>query len=62
MKYFIVYDKEGNILRTGSCQNSTFLLQAQEGEFVIEGKADQLTDMVVDGKVVSRIQKGGEDK
>jgi hypothetical protein len=40
MRNFIVYDKDGNILRTGSCMEDDFALQADIGEYVDEGKAD----------------------
>jgi len=58
MKNFIVYDEHGKILRTGFCQDNTFYLQAQDGEFVIKGKANAATQKVVgigvDGKVVDK--------
>lgn len=37
MKNFIVYDFEGNILRTGTCQDKMLTSQAEKNEFVIEG-------------------------
>jgi len=40
MKNFIVYNKDGKILRTGRCPEVDFPLQVQENEFVIEGKAN----------------------
>jgi len=54
MKNFIIYNEEGAILRTGTCQDSTFNRQAHEGEFVIEGMANDVTQKVVGGKVVDK--------
>ena len=58
MKNFIVYDATGQILRTGICQDSTFYLQAQDDEFVMEGKANDATQKIVNvgikGKIVDK--------
>jgi len=58
MKNFIVYDGQGKILRTGICQNSTFLLQAKEDEFIMEGVADDVTQKItnvgIKGKVIDK--------
>jgi hypothetical protein len=54
MKNFIVYTKEGRILRTGTCLEASFSLQAGPGELIIEGEADDATDRIVKGKVVPR--------
>lgn len=54
---FIVYRKEtGKILRTGSCPSSVFSLQADstKDEFVIEGIANDITQKVIDGKIVDK--------
>ncbi len=51
---FIVYDKSGKILSTGHCQKSTLSKQAGEGEFVLEGIANDVTQRVVDGEVVDK--------
>ena len=40
MKYYIVYNATGEILRSGVTAPETFSDQAQPGEFVMEGKAD----------------------
>jgi len=59
MKHFVVYNADREILRSGSCQNSTFYLQAGDGEFVIEGKANTVTQKVefdgfdVDGQPIN---------
>lgn len=48
MKKYIVYKKNtGKILRTGVCQNNSFDLQAQEGEAVMEGIANDVIQKVV---------------
>jgi len=52
MKQFIVYDSTGKILRTGSCSDNDYDLQCNDGESIIEGVADDSTQMVVDGRVV----------
>ena len=54
MTSFIVYDTNGDILRTGTCVDSDLDLQAGDGEFVIEGKADDELHTIVDGKVVDK--------
>ena len=54
MKSYIVYDSDGNIVRTGSCSQHDLHLQAIDGQFVIEGDADDASKMIVDGKVVDR--------
>jgi hypothetical protein len=43
---FIVHDAAGNILRNVSCSLEMSLLQAGEGEFLLEGIADDATQMV----------------
>ena len=54
---YIVYDSDGEILRTGTCPTSMFILQASKGEFVIEGIANDVTQKIVDGKVVEKINE-----
>jgi len=46
MKHFVVFDSIGKILRHGNCQDSTFERQAKEGEFVMEGQANDVTQKV----------------
>lgn len=53
MKDYIVYDAQGNILRTGKCIDSMLSAQAGDDEFVIEGVAYDSTDTIVDGSVVT---------
>ncbi len=62
MKNFIVYDSKGNILRAGSCQDGDILLQAGNGEFVMEGIADDATQMIVDGEIVSKPELTDSEK
>lgn len=55
MKNFIVHDREnGRIVRLGYCADDDFLLQAGEGEIVVEGTADDAKQCVIDGQVVDR--------
>jgi hypothetical protein len=51
IKYYIIYNALGQILRTGSCAESDFDVQAQTGEFIIEGQANQLTQYIKDKQV-----------
>ena len=62
MKSFVVYNSQGEILRTGSCQEADFSTQAGDGESVIEGVADDLSQMVVDGAVVDKPELSDADK
>ena len=54
MIHFAVYDSNGDILRTGVCQECDASIQASDGEYVYIGKADELTQKVVDGELVSK--------
>lgn len=58
MKNFIVYDIQGKILRTGICRDSTFYRQANDGEFVMEGRANDATQKIINagvkGKIINR--------
>jgi hypothetical protein len=51
MKKFIIHNQEGKILRTGSCPDEMLEIQAQDGEKVIEGIADDSKHYVNNGKV-----------
>lgn len=46
MSKFIVYSASGEILRTGECPREALSLQAQEGEFLMEGEASCAEDSV----------------
>ena len=54
MKNFIVYLADGKIVRTGSCSDSDFNLQPLVGELVIEGQANDATEMIKDGLIVNK--------
>ena len=54
MKEYIVYNTTGIILRTGSVSDDDFAKQAQEGESVIEGSANDATQKIVGGKIVNK--------
>lgn len=62
MKNFIVYDTSGNILRTGTCTESDFSLQAGENEAVIEGNADDATQLIVNGEVSAKSEPSNAEK
>jgi len=52
MKLFTAYKTAtGEILRTGSCADSDFELQVQEGETVIEGTANDITQYIDEGVI-----------
>jgi hypothetical protein len=55
---FIIYDSGGRILRTGSCPPRDFILQAQTGENVLEGEADDLAQYVSGGQVTDKAAMG----
>ena len=46
MKRFIIYNLDKKMLRTGGCSDGDFLLQAKDGEFVMEGRANDVTQKV----------------
>ena len=54
MKHYIVYDASGLILRTGVCAEKDFNLQANNDELVIEGVANDSTQMIIDGVVCEK--------
>lgn len=43
---FIIYNAAGEILRTGTVPEEFFSIQANQDEFIVEGEADALTDMI----------------
>ena len=51
---YIVYDESGTILRTGICPDDMFSLQAQQGETVMEGIANDIEDRIIKGKIVRK--------
>lgn len=46
MKNYVVYNSQGVILKTGYCPTDMLALQAGNGESVIEGQANEETDLV----------------
>ena len=54
MKNYIVHDENGNILRTGICQDDMMYLNARENETVIEGIANDKRHIVVNGKICDK--------
>jgi len=51
---FTVYNVSGKILRTGVCSETDFKSQAGNDEIVIRGTANDVTQKVVDGKIVDK--------
>ena len=54
MKHYIVYDASGLILRTGVCAEQDFNFQANNDELVMEGAANDSTQMIIDGVVCDK--------
>ena len=54
MRRFIVHNQAGKILRTGRCSDSLFELQAGPGETVIEGTANDETDIITKAGKIKR--------
>ena len=51
---YIIYDKDGNILKTGICPQDIVQLQAGTDEFVMEGIANDIEDRIIKGKIVRK--------
>lgn len=51
---FIIYDKTGTILRTIDCPPAMTSIQAKEGEFIMAGVANDVTQKIVDGEIVDK--------
>lgn len=54
MKRYLIYDKNGIILRRGQCIDKVFGLQTAPGEFIMEGVADDITQKVINGEIVDK--------
>ena len=54
MKNYIVFNGDGEILRTGICPDDMMNIQVQEGELVMEGKANDIEHRIVKGKIVRK--------
>ena len=57
MKYFIVYDDQNNIRRSGYCQDIDFELQAVEGMTLIEAKGDAFSGYIQNGQYFEYTQE-----
>ena len=57
---FIVYDEDGVIVKTGTCNKSQINLQAKGGQSVIEGVADDTKHMIIDGQVADKEQDNSD--
>ncbi len=55
-KNYIIFNEEGKILRTGYCTPHLYDIQAQDGEYIMEGKANDLEDKIVDGWIEKKTQ------
>jgi len=51
---YIIYDKTGKILRTVQCSPALSKIQPKEGEFIMEGTANDVTQKIVNGKVIDK--------
>lgn len=54
MKRFIIYNTFGEILRAGNAPDDMIAIQAQPGESVMEGTADEATQYVEGGQIVDK--------
>lgn len=54
MKNYIVYNQIGKIQRTGICTNESLPKQAGVNEFAMEGAASDVTQKIVDGKIIDK--------
>ena len=54
MKHYIVYDANGLILRTGVCAEQDFNFQANNDQLVMEGVANDSTQMIINGVVCDK--------
>lgn len=54
MKYYVLYNKEGEIVSTGTCMDGDLSIQTRAGTFILEGKADDRYQKIADGQVVDK--------
>jgi len=55
MKAYIIFDKKsGKITSTGACQDICFGYGLTENQAIIEGQANDVTQKVIDGKIVDK--------
>jgi hypothetical protein len=57
MKKFIVYSPTGEILRTGICPDRMVKLQAHKNEYILEGTANDIENIIIGGKVVRKTEE-----
>ncbi len=53
---YVVYDAAGAIKRTGEVPESMLALQAHNGEFVVEGVADDTLHYILNGAVTDKME------
>lgn len=51
---YIVYNNDGNIIRTGTCLESDMHLQCGEDQYIMQGLADDASQKIVDGTIVDK--------
>lgn len=61
MKFFTVYNSSGKILRSGSCQDSVYEMQAGPEENILEGAYSDTEFFVVDGVIRKIPERPKED-
>ena len=52
MKEYILYNSDGKIIKTGICTEASYAIIPSEGEFIMEGVANENTQKIEDGAVV----------
>ena len=57
MKNYIIYNRDGGILRTGICPDDMMKIQVQEGELVMEGKANDIEHKIINGEIVRKTEE-----
>lgn len=62
IKRFIIYNKNGVILRTGSAPANMFSIQRHGDELIMEGTANDVTQKIVGGQVVDKTPEELEAK
>lgn len=60
MKNFVVYLSDGSVVRSGLCQDETFEMQNNEGEYLLEALYTG-NQYVVDGQLVDMPPQPSED-
>lgn len=54
MKKYLIYDNTGEIVRIKTQSHGAFRGTLEQGQFIIEGSANPLTEKVVNGKIVPK--------